>query len=126
MAPGKERVVWWALAVAWALFLRFLGSRPPDAVPDVPWIFPGFDKCLHAGFYAVLGFLWVRALAPRRIGTALLIGALAGLLWGGFDEWMQARSGIREADLLDLAADVAGSAAGGWIGIRTLLLKRRS
>jgi VanZ family protein len=123
---GRDTLVWWALAIGWALFLRFLGSRPPDAIPDGPWVFPGFDKCLHAGFYAMLGLLWARAIAPRRAGIALLIGAGAGLIWGGFDEWMQARSGIREADLYDLAADVVGAAAGGWIAFRTLLFRRRS
>ena len=126
MKAGRDAPAWWALAISWALFLRFLGSRPPEAIPDVPWLFPGFDKCLHAGFYGVLGLLWVRAIAPRRAGIALLIGALTGLIWGGFDEWMQGRSGFREADLLDLAADVAGAAAGGWVAFRTLLFQRRS
>lgn len=126
MNPADRRAAWWALAIVWALFLRFLGSRPPDALPEGPWMFPGFDKVLHAGFYAVLGLLWVRALAPRRLVGALLIGTLVGLIWGGFDEWMQSRSWVREGDLMDLAADVVGAAGGGWFAFRTLLGRPRS
>jgi len=115
LAPRRSAVRWIPV-VAWAGLLRWLGSRPPDELPanDLLSLIPSADKIVHFGFYGVLGLLAVWATAPRRGAAALALGALAGLLWGGLDEWFQAQSTDRTADLLDLAADTVGAGLGGW------------
>jgi len=106
----------WGPAAAWALLLLLLGSRPPDALPHPPWLFEGADKLAHFGFYGVLGFLWARGRTGK--GRAFIEGALVGALWGVLDEWIQSFVG-RDADRLDLLADVLGASVGAWIGHRT-------
>jgi len=68
--------------------------------------------------YAGLGFLLARATRSASLPAAVLLGALAGLVWGGLDEGLQAFAPGRTPDLLDLLADVAGCAAGAWIAYR--------
>jgi len=105
----------WLAPLSWAALLIWLGRSPPSALPEGP---AGFDKLLHAGAYGVLGLL--AAWAARR---GALAGALAALLVGGLDEWSQSAVAGRHADLLDLAADVAGGALGGLCA--RLVAKRR-
>jgi len=106
----------WVPVAAWAALLRWLSSRPPDELPagDLLNLFPDADKVVHFGFYGVLGLLVVWATAPRRERGALALGALAGLLWGCLDEWLQAYAPGRSPDFLDILADTLGAGLGGW------------
>lgn len=114
----------WAPALAWAALILFLGTRP---VADLPFpAVPGLDKAAHAVVYAVLGFLAIRALGTPGPWRALLWGAAIGLFWGFLDEWAQTATPNRTAELGDLLADVAGAAAGGWLGFRTSRVRARS
>jgi VanZ family protein len=111
------RPLWTALALAWASLLLFAGSRPGDSLPESPFLaLPGADKALHAIAYGVLGALVARASAPRAPLHALLLGALAGLVWGMLDEWVQGRVPGRTRSWADLLADTAGAACGGLLG----------
>lgn len=114
----------WAPALAWAALILFLGTRPGAAL-RLPAL-PGLDKAAHAVVYAVLGFLAVRALRVTGARRSLLLGAAIGLAWGILDEWAQAATPGRTAELGDLLADVAGAAAGGWIAFRTGAARSRS
>jgi VanZ family protein len=84
-------------------------SRLPDVLPAVP----GGDKLQHGTWFFVLGLLAFRS---GRLGegwsrpvTAGLV--LAGaLLWGAGDELHQLFVPGRQAEVADLAADVAGTA----------------
>ncbi|MHC4971071.1 MAG: VanZ family protein [Planctomycetota bacterium] len=114
----------WGPALFWAALILFLGSRPVADLP-LPRI-PGFDKVAHAAVYGVLGFLAVRALGTTAAWRALLWGAAIGLCWGFLDEWAQAATPGRTAEVGDLLADVAGAAAGGWISFRTRVARSRS
>ena len=106
----------WLPAVAWAALLLWLGTRPPGGLPETG---PRLDKLAHACFYGVLGLLAARA------SGRVTVAALAGLVIGGLDEWLQSGVG-RDADALDLAADLLGAALGGWIYMRTPWARRRS
>jgi VanZ family protein len=105
------------LALAWAGFLLFLGSRPGDSLPKSPLLeLPGADKVLHMLFYGVLGVLTARAAGPRTPRTSILLGALAGLLCGMIDERVQGSIPGRTPSWADLLADFAGAAIGGFLG----------
>jgi VanZ family protein len=94
-----------ALAL-WTLVI-FVGTHlPPESVS-----LPGenLDKILHVAAYAVWGGLAGVALAPNpRTFMALLA---AGLVLGGLDEGSQPLMG-RDAEVLDLLADLFGVALG--------------
>jgi len=84
----------------------------------------GPDKLVHAGVWAVLAAGWSWALGPLAAPGPRIAGVAFGLsgAWGGCDELIQARVPWRDADPLDLAADLAGAAAGalGWLWYRRL------
>jgi VanZ family protein len=111
------RLVWASLAVAWALLLLFVGSRPGESLPQSRILsLPGADKVFHALAYGLLGALVARAAAPRAPRRALLLGALAGLAWGMLDEWVQGQVPGRTRSWADLLFDTAGASIGGFLG----------
>ena len=111
------RIVWASLAVAWALLLLFVGSRPGESLPQSRILsLPGADKAFHAVAYGLLGALVARAAAPRARRRAVLFGALAGLAWGMLDEWVQGQVPGRTRSWADLLFDTAGAAFGGLLG----------
>ena len=88
-------------------------------LPDVPGGFS--DKTEHASEYAVLGVLFVRALAGRRwlsptLGCVIAAACLA-TLYGVSDEFHQLFVPDRDFDVRDMMADAFGasiSAGGLW------------
>ncbi|MEM8984292.1 MAG: VanZ family protein [Pseudomonadota bacterium] len=81
-------------------------------VPTTIW-----DKASHALAFFVLT-VWFSALTPRR---RLLQLALAMLVFGIAIEVAQSFTATRQADVLDVVADVIGIAAGAglaWLGLR--------
>ncbi len=83
-----------------------------------------WDKLLHGSGYALLGFLFARALAGEGVSWtgALAGGALLASLYGITDEYHQALVPFREADVRDWMADTVG----GLVGSTTYVLARRS
>ena len=114
----------WGPPIAWAAVILTLTSIPAsEFAPVGAFAFPGADKIVHGGMYGVLGALLARAAGvpvPRRTLGALTI---AVLLFAVVDEWHQRYIPGRSADPRDVAADVAGAAAG--FGAATYLLRRR-
>jgi VanZ family protein len=101
-------------AALWGGFLFLLTSWPnPPAVPvgGLP-----LDKLTHFVLYAVEAFLLSRAIAwpgkPGFAGSRFLAVVLTMALWGALDEVHQEWIPGRMMDSGDLAADVAGAAAG--------------
>ena len=84
----------------------------PESIPDIPHL----DKVAHFGVYGILAVLFFRTfespLARISPKTAMVLGVLASALYGMSDELHQYYVPYRDADLLDLAADVLGSAFG--------------
>ena len=111
------------LAIGWALVIFMLSSQPGA---DIPPLFPGQDKLLHAVIFGIFGFLVLGAMPatvpgyrPLQAGTALGVVAIYGML----DELHQRFVPGRSADVFDVVADIAGGMLG--IGLLYLLLNSR-
>jgi VanZ family protein len=102
-------------ALGWAAVI-FCLSQIPGA--DVPPVFFGMDKLLHAGVYGILGFLVLGALSgtvqvrpiPRPWLAVLMVVA-----YGVLDEFHQHFVPGRTPDILDVMADAAGGMLGVWL-----------
>ena len=99
----------WVPVGAFMALLYLLSSRA-DLVVSTP---PGWDKVLHAGAYALLAGLSIRAfhgglgrLAPWPTVFALLLTIVYGML----DEVHQSQIAGRDASMLDWLADIVGAA----------------
>lgn len=100
---------WLPVVVYMALiYYQSAQSSWPSAVAFV------WDKLLHAGGYAPLGWLCVRALTDRfRQATTVQLGAGAWLMatiYAASDEWHQSFVPPRVMDAGDFAADAIGAA----------------
>jgi VanZ family protein len=100
------------LAVSYAVAIFVLGSlrNTPPAAREVS------DKLQHALGFALLAWLWCRALGRVRPGSSLLSlgagGFLVSVLLGGALELWQGLLGYRSCELLDWVADGVGAAVG--------------
>lgn len=94
--------------------LIFLQSARPSPVRMA--VLPHADKLFHFAGYALLGGLVFRAVmaSSQRIPPARMtaVSILLCSLYGLSDELHQSLVPYRDADPLDLLADVLGSAAG--------------
>ena len=98
----------------------FIQSSFPTAHQVPQW--PGLDKILHAAAYALLGFLFFRALTAERPcknhNLSLILSVLFTGLYGLSDEIHQSFVPGRTADPADALADLAGGFVGavyGWL-----------
>ncbi len=114
----------WGPPAVWAALILMLTSIPaPELAPIGAFSFPGADKLVHAGLYAILGALVARAAHPRANRVTLgrlLIGIAA---FAAADEWHQRFIPGRSADIRDFAADCAGAVAG--LAATTYILRRK-
>ncbi len=95
------------LTLAWALVILVVCSVPGPSVP--PEFLPfSFDKWVHVGLFAVLGFLWARAV-PGREWQVLLGGVVFGI---AIELWQGLPLVGRTPDALDALADAVGVVLG--------------
>lgn len=121
--PRWLNVAGWLGALAWGAFLVFQSGSPSVGgfLSRLLARFPdGADKLGHAGAYAVLGGLLT--LATGRVWLAVLLATLFGVS----DEIHQYFVPGRQADVLDVVADLVGALVGA-LGVAFLsrLLGRR-
>lgn len=99
------RFLWYGPAVAWAVFLLWLGSSAID-VPYEPYPFIPWDKVAHFGLYGILGVLavlgWRKAGRWPHVAVPLVLALGVGVL----DELRQRSVAVRTADMLDFVADL--------------------
>jgi VanZ family protein len=115
MAPGPSRKVFLLLTCLWAGVIFYLSNQPGVIVQP---LFPMQDKVLHFTAYAILGFLGMGSVRTMTDGyrpkqawlNCLLVG-----LYGISDEFHQYFIPGRQADVLDVAADIAGGVLGTWL-----------
>ena len=112
MPPNGRRLSWdVALAVLYVLAIFVVGSLP--GAPPVGRSIS--DKVQHAIGFALLAWLWCRALKRLRpessLGGTLLGGFLVSTGVGGALELWQGLLTYRTCELLDWVADGAGAAA---------------
>jgi VanZ family protein len=94
----------------------FQSSYPsPESVPDWPYI----DKLIHIAVYALLGALFLRAFKTLQIQhnlkLVMILSILLSSLYGISDEIHQYFVPFRNADLMDVFADMLGSIIGVYI-----------
>jgi VanZ family protein len=120
-ADGKKKsgvlsfLYYWAPVIIYCLLIYLQSSYPSlEKMPD----FPNMDKMLHGGAYALLGFLFYRALRTGRLGgrvfLLIFLSSVLATLYGVSDEIHQHFVPSRNADIMDVAADLAGSIIGAW------------
>lgn len=99
-------------AFLWLLFISILFFLPGSALPnDGFFSLPYFDKYVHAGFFAVLLFSWRFFFDADKRFTWILFGL--AFCYGLTVEVIQHYLVVnRSFDLLDVAADMLGAAAG--------------
>jgi VanZ family protein len=114
-AQSKLRnfLIYWLPVIAYCLAIFVQSSQPGlKPVPDVRFI----DKILHFGAYGLLGILFYRAYEtlPLRDNIKLLmfISITSSTLYGVSDEIHQYFVPLREAEILDAAANLIGSVCG--------------
>jgi len=104
---------YWLPVILYCLLIYFQSANPaPEQIP--PW--PLIDKLLHFTAYGVMAVLFYRAwrtlpmtASPR---TLMAVSILSASLYGISDEIHQAFVPFRDAELLDVVADILGSICG--------------
>ena len=89
----------------------FYASAKPAGLPLVP---PPWDKLVHLGYYAVLTLLLILAFG----GRGALMAALVVIGIGAADELFQSTVPQRQADWVDLAADIVGALVSAAVFVR--------
>lgn len=114
------RYLFLAMALGWAVVIYTLSSQTGLNVPP---LFSGQDKLLHALIFGILGFLVAGALLPaahrtrrRHIVMAVVLVAVYGVL----DEIHQHFVPGRTPEVLDVLADIGGGLMGVWLFTRSL------
>ena len=109
---------WALLAFAWAALVWWLLTAEALAAPPlvVDWVPPAIrawpDKVGHAALFLVQAWLVARA-ARERLGVprALLLALSLCVALGAATELRQRRVPGRDADVVDLGADLVGAGA---------------
>jgi VanZ family protein len=111
MSAGASRMSWdVALALLYVLAIFIVGSLPgaPPVGPSIS------DKVQHAIGFALLAWLWCRALRRLRpessVGRIILGGFLVSAGVGGALELWQGLLTYRTCEFLDWVADGVGAA----------------
>lgn len=105
-------------ALGWAGVIFYLSSLPGV---DVPPLFFGEDKLLHAVVFGILGFFALGAMKTTGDGYRVFQPWLAVVLvvvYGALDEFHQHFVPGRTPDIHDLMADAVGGMLGVWVSYR--------
>jgi VanZ family protein len=114
------------LAVFYLAACTFLLTLPGSKFPKVTWMdkIPLFDKWVHIGLFALLTFLWCRAM-PQYVVKTFLFVATACLLYGIAMEFVQGNwIPNRGFEVWDIIADATGCLIGFVFSRRKLLAIR--
>ena len=116
----KNFLFYWFPIIIYCLIIFIQSSYPsPETVPDLPYL----DKLLHFSAYAVLGALFLRAFKTTQfknnINLVIILSILASSFYGISDEVHQYFVPCRNADIMDVLADILGSICGTFLFIYT-------
>jgi VanZ family protein len=112
-------------ALGWAGVIFYLSSLPGV---DVPPLFFGEDKLLHAVVFGILGFFALGAMKTTGDGYRVFQPWLAVVLvvvYGALDEFHQHFVPGRTPDIHDLMADAVGGMLGVWVSYRFIKARAR-
>ena len=112
----KNFIIYWFPIIICYLIIFIQSSYPSiKTTPELPHI----DKMLHFVAYALLGALFLRAFKTSRIKNnvklMLILSILCSSLYGISDEIHQYFVPYRDADLMDVLADMLGGIMGVYI-----------
>jgi len=87
----------------------------PKGIPGIPY----FDKALHFAAYALLSALFFRALKTgpikNNVKLVMILSIVLSSLYGISDEIHQHYVPYRNADVMDVLADILGSFIGAYL-----------
>jgi VanZ family protein len=105
-----RRINLWLLPLAW-MGVIFFFSAQPNLNSGLGWIDHVGRKIIHAGDYALLCFLWWRALRTKLDRIAALAPAFAiAVLYAVSDEYHQTFVSGRHGSWVDVLIDSMGAA----------------
>jgi len=116
----------WLPVVFWMGIVLGIGTSTAIPTKDgdvLRWL---VRKAIHVGEYAVLSFVFYRALAPGMRGFCpgrAWLALLFAVAFGGLDEWRQLFIPRRSGQLTDVGIDAVGAVLGQvgvWVERRLL------
>jgi VanZ family protein len=123
--PNTLRNLFLLCALGWAGVIFYL-SHLPGA--DIPPMFYGEDKLIHAFVFGILGIFTLGAMKTRADGYRAFQPWLAVTLvtaYGVLDEFHQHFVPGRTPDIHDVMADAVGGMLGIWLSYRFLKARFR-
>jgi VanZ family protein len=118
--PNNLRNLFLLCAIVWAGVIFYLSHIPGV---DIPPLFFGKDKLLHAIVFGILGFFTLGAMKTpvegRRVFRLWLAVALV-IGYGVLDEFHQHFVPGRTPDIFDVMADGVGGMLGVWLFARVI------
>ncbi|TWR29997.1 VanZ family protein [Mucilaginibacter pallidiroseus] len=113
-----QKIKYYRPAILWALFILVICNLPLGGIDKSPRFFPGFDKLVHCGLFAVLAVLYSLGSIMRwntrtvRIEIAVK-NTIVLISYGALIEWLQTYVFTwRSGDWNDLFADTIGACLG--------------
>jgi VanZ family protein len=100
----------WLPPILWMVLIFVISAQSTLPSPPEPWLDVLLKKTAHFLEYALLAFLWWRALSggSPRAGWLLVIAGLVSILYAASDEYHQAFVPNRHGRLWDVGVDSAG------------------
>ena len=105
----------WLPVLAWGAVLLYLGSLRAIPLPEGDLIRLVFGKAIHVGEYAILAFLFYRAIPYGARAFSLRRAAVVffiTLVFAGLDEWRQTFISMRYGNIADVGIDAVGAGFG--------------
>lgn len=121
IAPRKSVpfFIWKLPAIGLAAFILYMALTPP---PEIPLQIPFYDKVLHFGAFFALSLL--AALPFRQDKKIVIWSIILPIAFGAFIELLQMTTRTRQAELVDLVADIIGTLIG--FGIALIITAKQS
>ncbi len=109
----KNFIIYWIPVIIYCILIFIQSSYPScSGIPDLPHM----DKLLHYIGYAILGALFFRAFMSmelaENIKLVFMLSIISSTLYGISDEIHQYYISYRNADIMDVLADMTGSVFG--------------
>jgi VanZ family protein len=124
--PNTLRNLFLLCALGWAGVIFYLSSQ---SGADIPPLFVGEDKLLHAFVFGILGFFVLGAMKTTPDGYRPFqpwLAVIVVTVYGVLDEFHQYFVPGRTPDIYDVMADAAGAMLGVWLLYRFITRRLRT
>jgi len=115
--PSLKVFSYFVPVVLWMGVIFYFSSIPGN---NIPTIFPHADIVAHLVVFAILGFLFSRAVRknfPISLTKVVVFTLILGILYGCLDEFHQSFVPNRNPSCFDVLTDAIGSLIGSLIFI---------